>query len=177
MELQLDSLRNNQDFFKEILNNINFYDRVVYLKERYPYYKNGKRFYDFNKLPDKNEKKSIIEKTLKGVGYPIDFRKQEWVFSLNKEKDNFITIGRIKIDESSIGGTIGVYYKEEEPQFLIWGNLFDNLIQKFNGYENETYRFCALNNIDIDHITLEIIKIFEDFSNEFYHKIKTWNYN
>jgi len=43
MELQLDSLRNNQDFFKEILNNINFYDRVVYLKERYPYYKNGKR--------------------------------------------------------------------------------------------------------------------------------------
>lgn len=112
MELQLDSLRNNEKFFKEILDKIDFYNQVKSLRETYPYLKDGNWSFKENKIPDKKKKQEIIEKLLNSLGYQYKFSKRDRLFSLKKYFNEYLMYCHIEIDETSLGGHFGFLKKK-----------------------------------------------------------------
>jgi|GEM_PF-1853886 len=166
MELQLDSRRNNQEFLKEILDEISYSYKLINLRDRFPYHKNGIRLYDLNKLPSKKRKKEIIEHILTKVKYNFDFLSEARLFSFKRQFNNYIMYCHVEIDETSIGGHFGVYIYNLDFENYLFGGQLDSLLKDLYNIEIETYRYCAITEDDVKETTYSILQIFEDIFDE-----------
>ncbi len=156
----------NPDVFKNLLTNIDFENRVLLLKQNYPYYKNGvhvvKLKIDLERDVIYNNIKNILEKE----NIQMKFLKSEnmffHIYNFNEITFEFI----IKIDSNSIGGAFIVdapwvkFYDNIDERL---GDTFDGLLEKYFDYTNECYRYCPLNFTDVQSIIYELLSIKNDF--------------
>jgi hypothetical protein len=124
MALHLDLLQNNFDFFKNIFDKIDFQKRILNLKERYSYYRNGKHVVDLKIDLERKFLLKIIENELIKRKVTFDFTKQEYCFTSENILNNYIFELNIKVDSYSIRGSLGIINPEKIYPFHLWGGEF-----------------------------------------------------
>jgi hypothetical protein len=170
MGLHLDLSQNNFDFFKVIFDKINFHQRILNLKERYSYYRNGKHVVDLKFDLERKYLLKLVDNTLKNKKIVFDFTKQENCFSLENCIDDYIFQLVIKIDYS-IGGSLALINPERINPYHLWGSSYDKLLSDYYNYENISYRYCPVNEAEAIEIITEILKIYFDFLEVFKNQI------
>jgi sporulation protein YlmC with PRC-barrel domain len=166
--MKLNFLQNNRDSLKLILDNINFYTRVVEMKETYLYEHHGVFVGKMYDLKSKEKKILLISTLLESMQIKFSLSKKDRIFSIVDEKGNLNYRLNIEFDETGIGGSFGIFTnKKLVISNLLWGGMFEFILQDFYNYEIKTYRFCTLDEEEVEIITKKILAIFNDFVEEF----------
>lgn len=172
MALPLDSLRNNFEVLKIILDNCNFFQIVKQLRKSYPYNIDGKALFKEFQLPNKARKQSLIAKYLETNNLKFEFSKRDRLFSLEKYYNKYLMYYHLEIDEISVGAHFGIYYDDENIRFLLFGGQLDLLLKNLYHEQIDTYRYCALNDQDVINITSEVLHLCHSIFDEFIRHIE-----
>jgi hypothetical protein len=171
--MKLNFLQNNRDRLKLILDNINFYTRVVEMKETYLYEHDGVFVGKMYELPPIEKKITIISSLLNELGIIYKISKKDRLFEINNLGEEYSISLNIGFDVTALGGAFGIYLKNKiNYSNLVWGSMFDLILKDFYNYEIKNYRFCTLDEEEVEKITTQILDLFNDFTNEFQKHVK-----
>lgn len=170
MALHLDLSQNNFGFFKVIFDKIDFYQRILNLKERYSYYRNGKHVVDLKFDLERKYLLKLVDNILNNKKIVYEFTKQENCFSIENKIGDYIFQLVIKID-FSIGGSISIINPARINPYHLWGGSYDKLLSDYYNYENTSYRYCPINEKEAIEITNEILIIYFEFLGVFKNQV------
>lgn len=168
MQLNSDFFQNNFKLLNTIFNKIHFYSRVVEMKNTYVYEHDGIFVGKMYELPSIDAKIEIISSILNENNLKFKLFKKDKIFEVYHKSFDYSLVLNIGFDDTSVGGALGIYLKDKVTfKNLLWGSMFDFILNNFYDYELKNYRFCALDLGEVESITKNILLIYFDFENEF----------